>query len=255
MTVINLRINRMAPKLVTASKKPAQPPVQAFRSPEAQFRDAVVLLHRVKGLEVEIANIQRDLMSSEDEDERIELFAGFRETWEKHSQLNLQFQRLPASLRDKAVNQQDDEAQEMLASNLAWSKAYQHAESAADEEGEVLTTEELDLVATIGVGSGAFGVAFNPATSGTYAGDAYVTNSAGASVSVIDPTGAVVATITVGSFPRWVAFNPATTGTYAGDAYVTNGNSGNVSVIDPTTNTVVATLGVATSPFGLAFAP
>ena len=143
----------MAPKLVTASKKPAQPPVQAFRSPEAQFRDAVVLLHRVKGLEVEIANIQRDLMSSEDEEERIELFAGLRETWEKLSQLNLQFQRLPASLRDKAVNQQDDEAQEMLASNLAWSKAYQHAESAADEEGEVLTTEELDLVATIGVES------------------------------------------------------------------------------------------------------
>jgi len=78
------------------------------------------------------------------------------------------------------------------------------------------------VIATIGVGSGPYGVAVNPA--GTLA---YVTNGGGDSMSVIDlATNRVSATIGVGANPRGVAVNPA--GTLA---YVTKHGGNSVSVI------------------------
>ena len=56
------------------------------------------------------------------------------------------------------------------------------------------------VTATIPVGSEPQGVAVSP--TGTYAGDIYVTNDGGATVSVINPaTNTVIATIPVGSVP------------------------------------------------------
>ena len=80
---------------------------------------------------------------------------------------------------------------------------------------------------------------------------AYITNSNGNSVSVIDiATNTVVATVPVGSFPYGVAVNPGGSRVYVG-----NQSSDNVSVIDTATNTVVATVPVGDSPLGVAINP
>ena len=80
---------------------------------------------------------------------------------------------------------------------------------------------------------------------------AYVTNSGGGTVSVINPaTGTVTGTINVGSDPFGVAFNPA--GTLA---YVTNYGGTTVSVINPATGTVTGTITVGSDPIGVAFNP
>jgi YVTN family beta-propeller protein len=82
-------------------------------------------------------------------------------------------------------------------------------------------------------------------------GDAYVTNGASDSVSVIDPNSdTVVATIPVGNDPEGVAVSPA--GPEAGDIYVTNFDDGTVSVIDPNTDTVIDTVTVGTDPNAVA---
>ena len=69
---------------------------------------------------------------------------------------------------------------------------------------------------------------------------AYVTNSCGNSVSVIDTdTNTIVATIPVGINPLGVTITPDGT-----RVYVTNQGSNTVSVIDAATNTVIATIPV-----------
>ncbi|MFM7519530.1 MAG: beta-propeller fold lactonase family protein [Planctomycetota bacterium] len=102
------------------------------------------------------------------------------------------------------------------------------------------------VTATIVGVSNPLGVAVNPA--GTFA---YVTNSTGNSVAVVDTaTNAVTATIAVGNAPWGVAFNPAGT-----RAYVTNHFGDSVSVIDTATNTVTATIAVGINPIGVAVNP
>lgn len=94
---------------------------------------------------------------------------------------------------------------------------------------------------TIRVGAVPYGIAFD----GT---DIYVSNYAGNTVSVIDPTTSQVThTITGFNGPYGIAYD----GT---DIYVTNANSGTVSVIDPETKAVMGTpIGVGTSPYGIAY--
>lgn len=80
---------------------------------------------------------------------------------------------------------------------------------------------------------------------------AYVTNSGGTTLSVIDTTGNVVVdTIDVGTGPQGVAVNAA-----ANRAYVTIGSSNSLSVIDTSSHSVIASVVVGGGPRGVAFDP
>ncbi len=104
-------------------------------------------------------------------------------------------------------------------------------------------TDSQIVAATMAVGMNPEGIAIHEAAS-----RAYVANSGGGTVSVIDTTSnTVVTTITVGITPMAVAVQPS-----ANRAYVTNSGSGTVSVIDTTTNTVVKSITVGTGPLGIA---
>jgi YVTN family beta-propeller protein len=110
----------------------------------------------------------------------------------------------------------------------------------------VISVSNNNVVATIPVGDGPWGVAVNPA--GTFA---YVVNNhdtaLGDSVSVISTASkAVVATVKVQSVPFAAAVTPD--GQYV---YVTNANSNTVSVIQTSNNTVVATVPVGQYPVGI----
>ena len=97
------------------------------------------------------------------------------------------------------------------------------------------------LVLTAGTASAA-----TPA--GTYA---YVTNTASATVSVVNTgTNSVIATVPVGNEPVGIATDPGGT-----RVYVTNSSSNTVSVIDTATNTVTATIAVGQRPQAVAVAP
>src|SRR5438270_6128482 len=77
---------------------------------------------------------------------------------------------------------------------------------------------------------------------------AYVTNTAGNSVSVVDVnTNSAVAFVPVGLFPWGVAVNPG-----GARAYITNSGNNTLSIIDTATNRVVATPIVGASPVGIA---
>ncbi|TVL91300.1 IPT/TIG domain-containing protein [Streptomyces sp. SAJ15] len=129
----------------------------------------------------------------------------------------------------------------------------------------------------IPVGPSPVSIAFTP--DGTRA---YVTNSGGDTVSVIDTaTNTVTGTVTVGAAPWGVAIHPDGTRAYVTNstagtvsvintttntviatitvggtrAYVTNSTAGTVSLINTTTNTVIATITVGTSPHGVAVTP
>ena len=104
-------------------------------------------------------------------------------------------------------------------------------------------------IATINVGNEPLAIAVSE--TGPEAGDLYVANEAGDTVSVIDPsTNTVVATIGVGSAPYAIAVSE--TGPDAGDVYVANFGSGTVSMIDPSTNTVIDTISVGSYPLAIA---
>ncbi len=80
---------------------------------------------------------------------------------------------------------------------------------------------------------------------------AYIANSAGNTVWVIDTaTKARTATITVGAGPFGIALTPD--GRYA---YTANYDADSVSVIDTSANTVAATISVGDGPFGIAITP
>ena len=103
----------------------------------------------------------------------------------------------------------------------------------------------LQVTATIPVGSVPIGVAVN-ATSNKI----YVANSASNNISVIDgSSNTVIATVADPSAvePVAVAVNPTTN-----TIYVANLQSNNLSVIDGATNSVTATIPVGTSPSGVA---
>src|SRR6516162_6744504 len=85
----------------------------------------------------------------------------------------------------------------------------------------------------------------------TRAQNAYITNQASSTVSVIDTaTDTVIATIPVGLVPVGVAVSPD-----GSKVYVTNALSNTVSVIDTATNTVSATIPVGISSLGVAVNP
>jgi YVTN family beta-propeller protein len=80
---------------------------------------------------------------------------------------------------------------------------------------------------------------------------AYVSNSSGASVSVVDTaTNTVVATIATGPRPIGLAITPDRT-----RLYVANSDSDSISVVATSTNTVIGTIGVGAFPQGLALSP
>ncbi|TLZ97923.1 MAG: YncE family protein [Methanobacteriota archaeon] len=98
------------------------------------------------------------------------------------------------------------------------------------------------VVATVPVGDGPSGVAYDSGN-----GYVYVSNYFSSNVSVIDgTTNTVVATVPVGYLPRGVAYDSENMYVYVADY-----GSNNVSVIDGTT--VVATVPVGTLPGALAY--
>jgi YVTN family beta-propeller protein len=108
----------------------------------------------------------------------------------------------------------------------------------------VISATTNTVVATIPVGLGPVGVAYDDGNN-----EVYVADSASSNVSVISgTTNTVVATIPVGVGPFGVAYDSAN-----GEVYVANDASNNVSVISGTTNTVVATVPVGTEPIALAY--
>jgi YVTN family beta-propeller protein len=102
-----------------------------------------------------------------------------------------------------------------------------------------------EVIGNVNSGSRSRGVAISP--NSAYA---YVVNSGGDNVSVIDlnaQTPIVTTTILVGETPLMIDINPD--GTLA---YVTNFTSHTVSVIDLSTNTVIKTIPVGVNPYGIA---
>ena len=109
----------------------------------------------------------------------------------------------------------------------------------------VIDTATNTVIATIPVGSEAWGVAVKP--DGTRV---YVTDN---NVSVIDTAlKTVIATISVGADPEGVAVGMTPNGERV---YVANSNSNTVSVINTATNMVIATVGVGSDPTPLAISP
>ena len=112
----------------------------------------------------------------------------------------------------------------------------------------VINGSANNLVTTITVGNGPFGVAANPNINRIY-----VANSGDNTLSVIDgSTNTVVNTTSVGGGPTGVGVNPNTN-----KIYVANQNSGSndVSVIDGSTNKVIATIQVGNEPSGVGVNP
>jgi YVTN family beta-propeller protein len=110
-----------------------------------------------------------------------------------------------------------------------------------------IDTRTDQVVATIPVGDGPYGVAVSPDGR-----RAYVANHDSNTVSVIDiQTNGVVATIPVGKEPTAVAFTPD-----GSRAYVTNYGATTVSVVDTQTNQVIgAPITVGSEPVALAITP
>ena len=99
--------------------------------------------------------------------------------------------------------------------------------------------------ATIPVGIGPFGIAYNPSNN-----NIYVANAASSTVSVISgSTNSVIATPLVGRAPFWLVYVPNN------QIYVTNGESNDVYVINAATNRVVKSIAVGTEPSGMAYDP
>jgi YVTN family beta-propeller protein len=132
----------------------------------------------------------------------------------------------------------------------------------------VINTSTNTVSATVPVGLGPIGVAFNP--DGT---KAYVTNGGSNNVSVIDTaTNSVTASVPVGEAPFGVAVNPDGTKVYitkatmshettdfGDDGSITNStieeiNPDYISVIDTVTN-IVTTVPVGGVPVGIAVSP
>jgi len=98
---------------------------------------------------------------------------------------------------------------------------------------------DTQVIATIGVGSDAHGIALDPTLA-----RAYTANNGGSSISIIDTnTNTNVSTVAVGSYPRAVAVNPTTHRVYVANYY---GDS--VSVIDGMTATLITTVPVGSEP-------
>jgi YVTN family beta-propeller protein len=108
----------------------------------------------------------------------------------------------------------------------------------------VNSVHALEVIATVPVGTGPWGVAYDSGT-----GEVYVANHYDNTVSVIsDSNNTVVATVPVGIEPVGVAYDSGTV-----EIYVTNNGAGTVSVISDSTHTVIATIPIGTNPVGVAY--
>jgi YVTN family beta-propeller protein len=110
--------------------------------------------------------------------------------------------------------------------------------------------QDASVVATVNVGGGPFGIAYDSAKS-----EVFVTNfggyfaGGGDTVSVIsDSTNDVVANITVGANPVGVAYDSA-----KGELFIAISSSNTVSVISDETYAVVATVTVGSQPYDLVY--
>lgn len=111
-----------------------------------------------------------------------------------------------------------------------------------DNKIAVIDGNSHNVLGSVLVGSGPFGVGVNPITNRIY-----VANFGSNSVSAIDGnSNTVITSITVGSNPVGVGVNSTTN-----RIYVTNWGSNSVSVIDGFTHIVVATIIVGASPEGV----
>jgi len=110
----------------------------------------------------------------------------------------------------------------------------------------VINGSTNNLISTITVGTGPYGIAVNPNTN-----KIYVANLDSNTVSVIDGlTDAVTNTITVGTKPTSIGVNPNTN-----KIYVANLDSNTVSVIDGSTDAVTSTITGFSGPGGIAVNP
>jgi YVTN family beta-propeller protein len=115
----------------------------------------------------------------------------------------------------------------------------------ADSSGTVyaIDVQARQVVQTVQVPSGYYGVLFDPDT-----GELYVSNARNGTVSVISDTSySLVATVHVGDFPMGMGLDPAT-----GQVFVANFIDGTVTAIADRNNTVVRTVHVGWLPSGVA---
>ena len=113
-----------------------------------------------------------------------------------------------------------------------------------DNTVSVISDATNAVVATIPVGNGPYGVAYDSGK-----GEVFVVDDLDNNVSVIsDATNTVVATVPVGSNPDGAAYD-----SNKGEVFVANSFDNTVSVIDDTTNAVVATPSVGSAPDGVAY--
>ena len=99
------------------------------------------------------------------------------------------------------------------------------------------------VVATVGVGTNPYGVAYDPTVR-----EAFVTDDGSNDVTIFSGVSDSVVYITpVGSFPIGIAYDPV-----KGELWVANNGDNTVSVISGSTDSVVATIPVGLGPYGVA---
>ena len=118
--------------------------------------------------------------------------------------------------------------------------------NSADDTVSVINTANNSVIATITVGDGPQGIAFDSENNRMY-----VVNQTDDTVSVIDTAkNSVIATVTVGDGPQGIAFDSENN-----RMYVVNTSDDTVSVIDTASNSVIDTISVGDRPQGIAFDP
>ena len=153
-----------------------------------------------------------------------------------------------------ALGRYSDGSEMDLTAQAQWTSSAPNVATVSDEPGsDGLATSVIVGRATIkatDLSSGVFGES-DLDVIGDTTNRAYVANSGGSSVSVIDiEDGVVIDTITVNTGPFAVAVHPT-----ANLAYVTHNLLDSVSVIDTTTNTVLTVIPVGDNPQSVAINP
>ena len=108
----------------------------------------------------------------------------------------------------------------------------------------VISTASRSVVNTFPAGAGAQNIAVTPQ------GNLYVSNAYGNTVTVLNPSGAVLATIGGFTYPNAIVSTPN-----GSSVYVVNTNSTSVSVISTSSNSIVASIPVGSTPQGATISP
>ncbi len=131
-------------------------------------------------------------------------------------------------------------------SSEGFSATFAYVPNSGDATVSIISTESAEVVDTVGVGNGPWGVAMVPM--GEYV---YITNYTDGTVSAIDTLdNSVSDTIDVGNGPTGIAAGP--NGDYV---YVANFLDNTLSIIDLAINSVTATINVGNGPTGVAVDP